>query len=86
MTGKWTYIESKTLAQTIAFDENTGWLFCKDGTRYSPAELRIIASGAGADIELPPVVHAVKKIFGGEITDKGSRPRAKYAMPGNRKE
>lgn len=85
MTGNWTYIESETLAQTIAFDLNTGWLFCKDGTRYSPAELRIIASG-GADIELPPVVHAVKKIFGGEITDKASSPRAQYAMPGKRKD
>lgn len=85
MKGNWTYIESETLAQTLAFDLNTGWLFCKDGTRYSPAELRIIAVG-GADIELPRAVHCVKKVFGGEITDMASRPRVKYAMPGKRKD
>lgn len=87
MNGKWTYIESETLAQTIAFDRNTGWLFCKDGTRYSPAELRTIASGGG-DIELPLAVHVLKKTFGGEIVAKGEvAPKNKtYAFPGNLKD
>lgn len=75
MKGNWTYIESETLAQTLAFDLNTGWLFCEDGTRYSPAELRIIASGGGADIELPRAVHLLKKVFGGEIILAGKRKR-----------
>ena len=36
---KWHFIYSETLKQRIAFDEVSGWLFCKDGTKYSPQEL-----------------------------------------------
>lgn len=65
--GKWTYIESASLNQTIAYDELSGWLFCKDGTKYSPAELAKVTKNWTLGAELPPQVHAIKKLFGGEI-------------------
>ncbi len=71
MKGKWTYIHSELLNQTVALDEISGWLFCKDGTRYSPAEL---ARTAGA--EIPLAVHLAKKVFGGTLiaTQKNNEP------------
>lgn len=69
MNGKWTYIESETLGQTIAFDEISGWIICKDGTRYSPAELRKIRG-----VELPLSVHLLKKEFGGTIVSVTEKP------------
>lgn len=65
--GKWQYIESETLQQTIAFDQNSGWLFCKDGTKYSPQELAKITKNWTEGLELPLSVHQIKKIFDGEI-------------------
>lgn len=49
---KWHFIYSETLKQRIAFDEVSGWIFCKDGTKYSPQELALItdnkiATGGG---------------------------------------
>ena len=74
MNGKWTYIESETLGQTIAFDEISGWIICKDRTRYSPAELREIRS-----VELPLSVHLLKKEFGGTIVSVTEKqPRGAY--------
>lgn len=74
MNGKWTYIESETLGQTIAFDEISGWIICKDGTRYSPAELREIRG-----VELPLSVHMLKKEFGGTIVSVTKKqPRGAY--------
>lgn len=67
MKGDWQYIESESLKQTIAFDSNSGWLFCKDGTKYSPEELDKITQDWTCSIELPLSVHLVKKIFGGQI-------------------
>ena len=69
MNGKWTYIESETLGQTIALDEISGWIICKDGTRYSPAELREIRG-----VELPLSVHLLKKEFGGTIVSVTEKP------------
>lgn len=65
--GKWTYIESETLRQTVAFDELSGWLFCKDGTKYSPQELARISKNWTEGLEIPLSVHLLKKEFGGEI-------------------
>ena len=74
MNGKWTYIESKTLGQTIAFDEISGWIICKDGTRYSPAELRLISNNWKGAAELPLSVHLLKKEFGGTIVSVTEKP------------
>lgn len=65
--GKWTYIESETLRQTVAFDELSGWLFCKDGTKYSPQELAKLTKNWTHGAEIPLSVHQIKKIFDGEI-------------------
>lgn len=73
MKGKWTYINSESLHQTLAFDELSGWLFCKDGTRYSPAELTEITGGWTARTELPLSVHILKKEFGGTIISAGKK-------------
>nr|DAP41453.1 MAG TPA: hypothetical protein [Caudoviricetes sp.] len=58
----WKYIESKTLKQTIAYDMNSGWVFCRDGTKYSPNEVKLLGEN-----ELPIEVHLLKKVFNGEI-------------------
>lgn len=73
MKGKWTYIESESLNQTVAFDENTGWLFCRDGTKYSPKELAKITSNWQKAKELPVQVHIVKKAFDGTIVSAESQ-------------
>lgn len=74
--GDWQYIESESLKQTIAFDRNSGWLFCKDGTKYSPEELTRITRNWTRGKELPLEVHILKKIFGGDVIfveDAGGR-------------
>lgn len=73
MKGKWTYIESQSLNQTVAFDENSGWLFCKDGTKYSPKELEKITGNWKEAIELPSEVHTIKKMFSGTIVSAGNK-------------
>ncbi len=76
MKGKWTYIESDSLGQTIAFDEISGWLYCKDGTRYSPAEIAALAAQYKISRkEIPLEVHVIKKTFGGEIVACGANNR-----------
>ncbi len=67
MKGKWTYIQSQSLNQRIAFDENSGWLFCEDGTKYNPKELAKITQNWQKAKELPVQVHIVKKAFDGTI-------------------
>lgn len=64
---KWHFIESETLKQRIAYDEVSGWLFCKDGTKYSPQELKLLTDNFTNPHEFPLVVHILKKEFGGEI-------------------
>lgn len=71
--GDWQYIESESLKQTIAFDRNSGWLFCKDGTKYSPEELAKITQNWTGGMEMPLSVHLVKKMFGGEIISVGKK-------------
>lgn len=68
MKGKWIYIQSELLNQCIAFDENSGWLFCEDGTKYSPKELAMITQNWQKAEELPLLVHIVKNAFDGTIT------------------
>ena len=64
---KWNFIYSETLKQRIAYDEVSGWLFCKDGTKYSQQELVLITNNWQKPHELPLSVHLLKKEFGGEI-------------------
>ena len=71
--GDWQYMDSKTLGQTIAFDKNTGWLYCQDGTRYSPQELAKITKNWTQAIDFPLQVHLLKKEFGGEIEFVGEK-------------
>ena len=71
--GNWHYIESKTLGQTIAFDSNSGWLYCKDGTKYTPQELQKITHGWKKSIDFPLQVHLLKKEFEGEIVFVGEK-------------
>lgn len=65
--GDWQYIKSESLNQTIAFDKNSGWLFCEDGTKYSPQELARITQNGTESPELPVSVHLIKKMLRGEI-------------------
>lgn len=64
---KWHFIDSKTLNQRIAYDEVSGWLFCKDGTKYSPQELSLTTDNFTKSNEFPLAVNLLKKEFGGEI-------------------
>jgi len=70
--GDWTYIESEELKQTIAFDKNSGWLVCKDGTKYSPKELALVTQNWTSPLPgVPLQVHILKKEFGGTIVSVG---------------
>lgn len=71
--GKWTYIQSQSLNQRVAFDEISGWLFCEDGTKYSPQELAKLTQNWQKAQELPLQVHIVKKAFGGTIVTAGKQ-------------
>jgi hypothetical protein len=59
------YMKSEALEQEIAFSEKSGWVFCEDGIRYSPGEIKIMKDG-GQDI-ITLGVHNVKKVFNGEV-------------------
>jgi hypothetical protein len=59
------YIKSETLNQEIALSEKSGWVFCEDGTKYSPGEIKTLDAGGNGVITLG--VHNVKKVFGGEV-------------------
>ena len=58
----WEYIYSKTLEQDIAYHLATGWLFCSDGTKYSPQELHFLQG-----VPIPKLVHDIKRYFNGTI-------------------
>ena len=58
----WFYKYSENLKQNIALNKKTGWVFCEDGTKYSPEENAILKS-TGQPIPLQ--VHIVKKMFDG---------------------
>lgn len=60
----WIYKYSENLKQNIALSKKTGWVFCEDGTKYSPEENAILKS-TGQPIPLH--VHIVKKMFDGVL-------------------
>ncbi|MGL4982399.1 MAG: hypothetical protein ACRC4W_06070 [Treponemataceae bacterium] len=71
----WYYVYSKELDQEIALSKKTGWVFCKDGTKYSPAEVEILRSKNGITKE----IHLLKKTFEGSflIEDNQSKNEKK---------
>ena len=58
------YIYSEALQQEIAMSRKTGDLVCADGTKYSAAEVALIASG---EVPVTLAEHRVKKLFSGEF-------------------
>jgi hypothetical protein len=54
------YIHSDILKQEIALSEKTGTVYCKDGVKYSPEEIAILAENGGV---LQMQVHIIKKVF-----------------------
>ena len=63
----WLYKYSETLKQETAYHCESGWVFCQDGTKYSPTEIRQLQKAGIA--ALPLKVHTVKKVFEGTIVD-----------------
>lgn len=62
----WYYIYSEELKQEIAYSEKTGWVFCEDGTKYSPKEIQVIKDNGGM---IALAAHILKKTFGGELVN-----------------
>ena len=60
----WFYKYSENLKQNIALNKKTGWVYCEDGTKYSPEENAILKS-TGQPIPLQ--VHIIKKMFDGVL-------------------
>lgn len=60
----WKYIYSESLKQEIAVHLKTGWVYCKDGTKYSPLEIEVLIN---AKQRMPLKVHNIKKILEGRI-------------------
>jgi len=59
----WTYKYSQELGQNIARHNESGWVYCEDGTKYSPEEIEIIKKHGIINKQ----VHIIKKLFDGEI-------------------
>ncbi len=60
----WTYIYSEELKQMIARHDASGWVYCEDGTKYSPKEIAIISKNHKL---IDKSAHLIKKVFEGEI-------------------
>lgn len=68
---EWFYKYSENLKQNIALNKKTGWVYCEDGTKYSPEE-NVILKSTGQPIPLQ--VHIVKKMFDGVLISAESKP------------
>jgi hypothetical protein len=62
----WGYIYSSALKQEVAVKTRTGEVYCEDGIKYSPEEIKIMDT---AKQEISLAVHLIKKVIGGEIID-----------------
>lgn len=60
----WTYKYSEELSQWITRHDESGWVYCEDGTKYSPKEIAIIIKNHK---KMSKIAHEVKKVFDGEI-------------------
>ncbi|EMB43572.1 hypothetical protein [Treponema denticola] len=61
----WKYIYSESLKQEIAVHLKTGWVYCKDGSKYSPKEIAMLKENKTI---VTQKIHNIKKTFEGEIT------------------
>lgn len=73
MKGDWLILYSQSLQQKIAFDKITKWVKCEDGVTYSPAEMAQITENWTKGVEIPPIVHQLKKEFTGEIISRKTK-------------
>lgn len=71
--GNWIKFHSDAIQQDCAYDKTSGWLFTRDGVKYSPSELALIARSGN---DCPIQVHIIKKLFEGTVVD------APPAIPG----
>lgn len=55
--GNWTKFHSDAIQQDCAYDITSGWLFTRDGVKYSPSELALIARSGN---DCPIQVHIIK--------------------------
>lgn len=62
------YKYSEILRQNIALSRNTGWLYCEDGTKYSPREVECLRQ---TQTDTPVEVHILKHVFDGVIVSAG---------------
>ena len=67
----WIYKYSENLKQNIALSKKSGWVYCEDGTKYSPEEYSILKS-TGQPIPLQ--VHILKKMFDGVLVAAKPKP------------
>jgi len=63
----WLYKYSETLKQDTAYHCASGWIFCQDGTKYSPTEIRRLQKAGIA--ALPLKAHTIKKMLEGTIVN-----------------
>lgn len=63
----WKYKFSKELNQMVALHIASGWLFCEDGTKYSPDEIAVLNKNHQT-ISLQ--AHLIKKVFDGKLVSE----------------
>ena len=66
----WKYKYSEELKQKVALHLASGWLFCEDGTKYSPDELNVLRE-KGQTISLE--AHLLKKVFDGKLVEEDDK-------------
>lgn len=59
----WEYYYSELLQEEYAVHIETGWVYWKNGARYSPEEVKLVVESGSLDIG----THRVKTIIKGEI-------------------
>lgn len=63
----WKYKFSTELNQKVALHIASGWLFCEDGTKYSPDEIAVLNKNHQT-ISLQ--AHLIKKVFDGKLVSE----------------
>ena len=64
----WKYQYSNELEQMVALHKASGWLFCEDGTKYSPEELQVLRDKKQ---KMSLQAHLLKKVFDGKLVKDG---------------
>ena len=74
----WKYFKSETLNEEFALHEETGWVYFKNGARYSPDEIKLISDTGGMiDIE----THKVKTVVKGDIVEYSNQAENQKQAP-----